>query len=41
MGFIKSGNLSMVAGLIDFYDLGMGVLSLRHDGDPFKYDEET
>jgi hypothetical protein len=29
LGFIKSGNLKMVAGLIDYHGLGQSVLLLR------------
>lgn len=31
MGFVKSGNLNMVHGLINYYKLGQSVLLLRRD----------
>ena len=33
--FVKNGNISMVANLIQYYNVGRGVLSLRTSGDTF------
>lgn len=36
VGFVKSGNISMVHGLTEYYKLGKGILNLRGDAEEVK-----